>query len=187
MEKILQSLKANVKKWAILALIVVGGLFAFSCARKHAKKVDQATSSTVLGPNQQEKIVVNPEKHTITVTTKKSNGQTQTTTTYLPDRPVSITEDKNGKLSLVDKTWGTEVRPYGGFGGDFEGKARIHGGLDFFYIHRFDLGMGLAFNPTDLKDTRADLNLSYNFWSNTSIAFSLDNHKVPGIFLKVRF
>jgi hypothetical protein len=182
MEMILQSLKANLKKWAILALIVIGGLFGFKACRKVQQKQDKQATSPVLGPNQQEKITVDPTKHTITVVTK--NG---TTTTYLPDRPTQIIESKDGKLSVIDHKYGTEVKPFLGFGTDLEGSPRVHIGADLFYWNKFDLGTGLAFNATHLKDTRLALNLSYNFYSNTSIAFSFDNHKTPGLFLKVRF
>ena len=187
METILQSLKNNLKKWAILALIVVGGLFGFKACRKVQQKQDKQASSTVLTPDQKEKITVNPENHTITITTKKSDGTTQTQTTFLPDRPTSITEDNNGKLSIIDHKYGTEIRPFLGIGGALDGTPRVHVGADLWYFHKLDLGLGLDTNPSHLKDVRVDLNLSYNFWSNTSIAVSIDNHKVPGLFLKVRF
>lgn len=182
METILQNLKAKFKYYLILALIVIGGLFGFKACRKVQQKQDKQATSTVLAPDQQEKITVDPTKHTITVVTK--NGST---TTYLPDRPTQIIESTNGKLSVIDHKFGTEVKLYAGFGSDLEFAPRVHAGIDFFYWNKFDLGTGLAFNTSHLKDTRIDLNLSYNFYSNTSIAFSLDNHHVPGLFLKMRF
>lgn len=182
METILQSLKANLKKWAILALIMVGGLFGFKACRKVQQKQDKQASSTILQPNQAEKVTVDPTKHTITIVTP-----TKTTTTYLPDRPTQIIENKDGTITVIDHKFGTEIRPYLGVGGALDGTPRVHVGSDFFYFHRMDLGVGLDTNPANLKDVRANLNLSYNFYSNTSIAFSLDNHKVPGFFLKVRF
>jgi hypothetical protein len=157
-------------------------VFGFKACRKVQKKQDSAANSTVLTPDQKEKIVVDPTKHTITVITP-----TKTTTTYLPDRPTQVIENKDGSITVIDHKYGTEIRPYLGVGGAFDGTPRVHIGSDFFYFHKMDLGLGLDTNPANLKDVRANLNLSYNFYSNTSIAFSLDNHKTPGIFLKVRF
>jgi hypothetical protein len=182
METILQNLKANLKKFVILAAVIALGLFGFKACRKVQQKQDKQASSTVLAPNQAEKIVVNPENHTIEVVTSK-----KTTTTYLPDRPTQIIENKDGTITVIDHKFGTELRPYGGIGGAFDGTPRVHVGVDFYYIYKFDLGGGLDTNPSNWRDVRADLNLSYNFWSNTSIAVSVDNHKVPGIFLKFRF
>lgn len=183
METILRSLKAKLKYYALLAVIVVGGLFGFKACRKVQQKQDKQATSTVLQPGQAEKVTVDPTKHTITIVTP-----TKTTTTYLPDRPTQIIENKNGTITVIDHKFGTELRPFGGAGGDLEGHARMHLGLDYFYWNKFDLGTSLAFNINKLKDTRLDLlDISYNFYSNTSITFSLDNHHVPGLFLKVRF
>src|SRR5579872_840850 len=184
---LVNNIKTHLKHDAILALIILLGVFGWKGCRKVAKTQDKQVTSTVLAPNQKEKIVVNPEKHTIEVITKKPDGSTTTTTTYLPDRPTAVIEDNNGKLSIIDHKYGAELRPYLGIGGAFDGTPRVHVGSDFFYFHRMDLGLGLDTNPSNLKDVRANLNLSYNFWSNTSIAVSVDNHKVPGLFLKVRF
>jgi hypothetical protein len=180
-------LRSNLKRYVVLALILLLALFGFRGCRKVQKKQDSVTSSAVLASNQKEKIVVNPEKHTITITTRKADGQTQTTTTYLPDRPTAVVEDVNGKLSLIDHKFGTELRPYLGIGGALDGTPRVHLGVDFFYFRKMDLGAGLDTNPSNLKDVRGNLDLSYNFYSNTSVACSYDNHKTVGLFLKVRF
>lgn len=179
-----QALKDKIKLYAILTVVVLLGLFGFKACRKVQKKQDKQVTSPVLQPGQVEKVTVDPTKHTITIVTP-----TKTTTTYLPDRPTAIIENKDGSITVVDHKFGTEIRPYLGAGGDLENRVRIHTGVDFFYFHKFDLGTGLEFDATSrqLQDTRIDLNLSYNFWSNTSIAISVDNHKVPGLFLKVRF
>jgi hypothetical protein len=190
MEKIkalVSKIVSNFKVYAILGLIVVLGLLCFKGCRKVAKKQDSAVSSTILTPDQKEKIVVDPTKHTITITTKKADGTDQTTTTYLPDRPTSVTEDNNGKITIVDHKYGAELRPYLGVGGAFDGTPRVHIGADLFYFRKLDLGVGIDDNPAHLKDVRGNVNLSYNFYSNTSVALSYDNHKTVGVFLKVRF
>ncbi len=189
---LVNNIKLNLKKYAILGLILLLGLFGFKACRKLQKKQDSDTKSTVLAPDQKEKIVVDPTKHTITITTKKSDGTTSTQTTFLPDRPTSITEDNNGKLTVVDHKFGTEVRPYLGVGGSLDGTARVHVGTDLWYFHKLDLGTGLDFNAgvfkqvSDFHDTRLSINASYNIYSNTSLAVSVDNRKFVGLFVKVR-
>ena len=184
---LLNKIKANLRKFAILGAVILLGLFGFKACRKVAKTQDKQVTSTVLTPDQKEKIVVDPTKHTITITTKKADGTDQTTTTYLPDRPTSVTEDNNGKITIVDHKYGAEFRPYLGIGGALDGTPRVHVGSDLFYFRKMDLGLGIDDNPAHLKDLRGNLNLSYNFYSNTSIAISYDNHKTAGLFLKVRF
>lgn len=187
LRNLIEHLKSNLKKYAILGLIIVLGLFGFKGCRKLQKKQDTDAKSTVLAPNDKGKIIVDPVHHKITTITRNTDGTEKITDTYLPDRPSTITEDKNGKVTIVTHKFGTEVRPYLGVGGAFDGTPRVHGGVDFFYYHRMDLGVGLDTNPSNLKDVRGNLNLSYNFYSNTSIACSYDNHKQVGLFLKVRF
>lgn len=184
---LVNKIKTNFKDFTILALLILLGVFGWKGCRKVAKTQDKQVTSTILAPDQKEKIVVDPTKHTITITTKKADGTDQTTTSYLPDRPTAVIESNDGKLSLIDHKYGVEIRPFIGVGGALDGTPRVHVGSDFFYFHKMDLGLGLDTNPAHLKDVRCNLNLSYNFWSNTSIAFSFDNHKTPGLFLKVRF
>jgi hypothetical protein len=190
MEKIkalVSKIVSNLKVYVILGVIILLALFGFKGCRKVAQKQDKQVKSTVLTSDQKEKIVVDPTKHTITITTKKADGTDQTTTTYLPDRPTSVTEDNNGKLSIIDHKFGAELRPYMGVGGALDGTPRVHLGADVFYFRKLDLGLGIDDNPAHLRDVRGDLNLSYNFYSNTSIAVAYDNHKYAGLFLKVRF
>src|ERR1035437_989163 len=173
-------IKANLKKFVILGLIILLGLFGFKACRKVQKKQDTNANSTVLAPDQKEKIVVDPTKHTITIVTKNPDGTTTTTNTYLPDRPTQIIEGNNGKLTIVAHKFGTEVRPYLGIGGALDGTARVHAGADLFYFHKLDLGTGLDFNArvfgnaSQFRDTRLSINASYNIYSNTSLALSVD-------------
>ncbi|MGH7975004.1 MAG: hypothetical protein ACREBR_05735 [bacterium] len=192
LKNLINKVVSNLKLYSILGLVILLGLFCFKGCRKVQKKQDKDATSTVLTPDQKEKIVVDPEKHNIAVTTKNPDGTTTTTHTYLPDRPTQIIEDKNGKLKIVDHKFGTEVRPYIGVGGQSDGTGRIHAGADLFYFHKLDLGVGLGFNTgifnevSAFKDTRLSANVSYNVWSNTSLALSVDNHKAVGLFIKVR-
>lgn len=184
--------KAQVKKVVIIALILLTALASWKGCRMLQKKQDSAAQSTVLAPNEKGKIIVDPVKHKITTVTRNPDGTTKSKDTYLPDRPSVITEDNNGKVTVKTQTFGTEVRPYLGVGGALDGTPRVHAGADLWYFHKLDLGAGLDFNAgvfnsvQNFRDTRLSANASYNFWSNTSLALSFDNHKVVGLFLKVR-
>jgi len=185
-------IKTNLKHYLLLVALILLGVFGFKDCAKIQKKQDKQASSAVLTPDQKEKVVVNPENHTIEVVTKNANGTTNTTTTYLPDRPTQIIEDNNGKIKIIDHKFGVEKRPYVGVGGSADGTPRVHAGVDLFYYKKLDLGTGLDFNAgvldqvSKFNDTRASINVSYNVWSNTSIAVSVDNRKFVGVFLKVR-
>lgn len=174
---------AKIKRYVILGVIIVLGLFGFKECRKIQKKQDKQASSTVLPPNAKEKIVVDPVKHEIDII--KPNGDVQKG--YLPDRPTQIIENKDGTITVIDHKFGTEIKPYLGVGGALDSTPRVQLGLDLLYFHRFDLGLGVDSDPAKFSDTRTNLNLSYNFYSNTSLAVSIDNHHVPGLFIKVRF
>jgi hypothetical protein len=158
-----------------ILLIGIGGFLLF----KHDKKVDNNITSTVLPKNDAAKVVINEIKHTISVTTASG-----TKTTYLPPK-AAIEVGKNGIVTVVDRVWGWQLAPYAGIG--YSNGLRIHTGIDFFYFHRFDVGVGLLSDGKNLNSTAADLNLSYNFYSNTSMALSYSSSKVIGCFLKFRF
>ena len=178
---ILSSIWAKIKKWVILGVIIVLGLFGYKACRKHQQDATQVATNHVLQPNQTNQITVDSTHHTITVVTP--NG---TTTNHLSDTTV-VTTDNHGAVTIYNPSWDFKMHPYLGVGGDLDWKARIHTGVDFIGFRRLELGAGLVFNATSLKDTRVALNLGYNFYSNTSVALSIDNHRVPGLFLKVRF
>lgn len=178
-------LKDKAKKGLIAVLIVVLALGGYHYWHKHDVKVDKQITNPVLGPDQKEKIIVDPEKHTITVIKKNPDGSTTENKTYLPDHPTSITEDKNGKLTVESRKFGTEHRPYIGAG--YSDAPRLYLGMDWFYYKKLDLGTGVGFNMEHLKDVRLEANVSYNIWNNTSLTVSYDNHKMVGGFVKLRF
>lgn len=174
------NLTEKIKKWAVIGVIALLALFGLKQCRKVQQKQDGAIVSPILKPTDKGKIIVDPIKRTITTITDKG-----TTVTSIPDRPVSITEDKNGKITVQSRIWGKELRPYLGVG--YDGVGRAHVGADFFYYKKLDLGTGLGVNMAQPKDTTMNVNLSYNVYSNTSIALSYDNRRNIGVFLKVRF
>jgi len=183
---------SNFKLYAIAAVIILMGLFGFKACKKITKIQDKQVTSPVLTPDQKEKIIVDPTNHKITVITKNPDGTTTSKDTYLPDRPTAVIEDNNGKLSIIEHKFGVETRPYLGVGGSLDGTARIHAGMDLWYFHKLDLGLGLDLNAgvfkqvSDFRDTRLSINASYNVYSNTSLALSVDNRKFVGLFIKVR-
>lgn len=190
--QIIDRIKAQLKKIIVIVIIVLVALLSWKGCRMLQKKQDSAAESTVLGPDERGKIIVDPVKHKITTVTRNSDGTTRSKDTYLPDRPSVITEDNNGKVTVVTRKFGTEVRPYVGIGGALDGTARAHFGSDLWYYKKLDLGLGLDLNAgvfkelSAFRDTRLSANASYNIYSNTSLALSFDNHKVVGLFLKVR-
>lgn len=189
---IVGKIKANLKLYAILALVAALGLFGFKACRKIQKDQDQTANSHVLKPDERGKIIVDPVNHKITTITRNPDGSIKTTETYLPDRPSTITEDKNGKVTIVTRKFGTEIRPYLGMGGALDGTPRVHVGSDLWYWHKLDLGAGIDFNAgafgavSKFNDTRVNVNASYNVYSNTSLGLSFDNRKTVGLFIKVR-
>lgn len=189
LQTILQKLKdltmAKIKHIATITGLVLLALLGYRLWQKHAKKVDQNTLSTVLQPDQKQKAIIDPIKHELTTVTRDKNGKEVTHKTYLPDRPIAIVENNDGKITIESRKWGPEFRPY--FGAGFDGDVRLHLGADGLYFNKFDLGGGFKFNPVELKDTRIDANISYNFYSHTSLALSIDNHKTIEGFIKLRF
>ncbi len=191
-KSLVDKFRSELKRIAVIALIVLVALVSWKGCRMLQKKQDSAATSTVLGPDERGKIIVDPTKHKITTVTRNPDGTEKIKDTYLPDRPSVITEDKNGKVKVVTQKFGTEVRPYLGVGGALDGTPRVHAGSDLWYYKKLDLGVGLDFNAgvfssiADFRDTRISANASYNVWSNTSLALSFDNRKVVGLFVKVR-
>ncbi len=192
LKALVDKIKLQIKKIAITTLIVVIALLSWKGCRMLQKKQDSDAQSTVLKPDERGKIIVDPVKHKITTVSRNADGTEKVKDTYLPDRPSVITEDKNGKVTVVTQKFGTEVRPYIGVGGALDGTPRLHVGSDLWYYKKLDLGAGLDFNARVMSgisyfsDTRLSINASYNVYSNTSLALSFDNHKVVGLFVKVR-
>lgn len=175
----LANLVNKIKKYFKIAcavfLLGVAGYYLY----KHNVKVDKNISSTVLPTNDQAKIIINEAKHTITTVTSKGS-----TTQYLSST-AAIEVGKNGIVKVIERTWGFEKAPYAGFG--YSNGLRGQVGMDWFYWHRFDVGAGLQSDFKNLNTTAANLNISYNFYSHTSIAMSYSTDRMIGVFLKFRF
>ena len=95
----IKDLISKSKKVVILAVIIALGLVGYHFAKKHQQKATQVAASTVLKPNEAEKIIINGPDHKITVVTP--NG---ITTTNFSDNTV-ITEDKKLFLGVTPITY----------------------------------------------------------------------------------
>lgn len=149
---------------------------------KGCKNVAPGTTiQTQLAPDETEKVIIDPHKHTLTVITP-----TKIKTMTLPNRPSSVALIKNDGLRIVSPQWGWEASPFLGVGTTI-GDTYILAGLDGYYFKRLDFGGGLSVNPHDLLDTRLFISASMFIYSNTSVGVGLDNRKSPILLLKVRF
>lgn len=167
----------NKKWWVILAacLAVLGYLFL----RHRDHKVDANTSSQVLNPGVREKIVVNPDKHTLDIITANKVDHL-----FLPDRPSSIEINKNGTINVTSKQWGTELHAFIGL--QASDAFRVAAGADLFYYKKLDLGLGVAGeigNHTPIAFT----GISYTVWGNLRAGMTFDTGLKPGVFVSVRF
>lgn len=169
--------KRNVLIAAGVATLLV--LFIARC--RHDKKQDTQILSPVLSPNTQEKIIVNSRKHEIVVITPRGTE----TTSLPPGRPVAITEDSHGKLTVQVRTWGTEFAPFAGVG--FSDSFRPCLGVSVFYWHRLDLNLGVTTSVNRPLVGRALLTGSVNLFSNTYFQAGIESNKSPYVGLFVRF
>jgi hypothetical protein len=176
------------KYWKQLLLVALGAFLVFKAqgcekklfpSKKPVSGPSSPTTGPVLKPDQKEIITVNTNKKTITVTTPTG------TKTVDDSHGATIIENKNGTITVNTKKLGFEAKPYIGVGIAHGFRTQL--GLDYFYFHRFDAGFGVETDCQHFQNTAADLNLSYNFYSNTSIAVSYNTAKQVGVFLKVRF
>ena len=170
---------AKIKKWVILAVIIVLGLFGYKACRKHQQKATQVATSTVLKPNETEKIIINAPDHKITVVTSKG-----TTTTNFSDNTV-ITEDKNGKLSIYNPSWDFKFHPTVGAG--MSDKPKLFVGVSPIGYKKLDLNIGLETDCSKLSETAMNISVGYNVHSATYLFLGVNNHKNIEGGLRFRF
>lgn len=168
--------------YGALIVSLVGAALWF-LRRHHDEKVDQQTNVPVLATDERSAVVVDQRHHT--VTRIDSTGEHKS---FLnPHGPVRISEKKDGKTVLVQRTWGTQLSPNigGAFGSDF--KFRVAVGCNLFYVQRWELGGGLLLQPGDIRDIRAYAGLSYNVYADWLLTAAVDNHKAIQLIASVRF
>lgn len=164
----IKDLISKSKKVVILAVIIALGLVGYHFAKKHQQKATQVAASTVLKPNEAEKIIINGPDHKITVVTP--NG---ITTTNFSDNTV-ITEDKNGKLSIYNPSWDFKFHPTIGAG--VSDKPKLFLGVTPITYKKLDLNIGLETDCFKLSETALNISVGYNVHNATYLFLGVNNH-----------
>lgn len=167
----------NKIKYYVAVFVVL--LLGFFWLRHRDRKIDRSTSSTVLAPGIQEKLIVNPDTHKLTIVLPSGSQEL-----FLPDRPSSIEIDKNGRVIVTAKKWGSELKMFGGI--QASDAFRLAVGIDGLYYKRLDLGLGIADKIGNYVPVGFG-KVSYNFWSHLQAGLTYDTEKKAGLALTVRF
>lgn len=170
--------------YAICAALVVCALWFVR--HIHDTKVTAQIHSTVLPPEDQVKVIVDPAHHSITTVTRRPDGKNETRSTFLPGSGASVELRKNGSVLVTAPKWGTEINPFLGlaFGSDINGRAAL--GLNGLYVQRWELGGGLLLSR-DIHDTRLFIHVSYNPYKGSFVSVALDNRKTAHIIAGLKF
>jgi hypothetical protein len=163
---------------------IIGGLLVllslWLIVNHFTTKRDTATTSTVLAPDEQAKIIINPREHKISVVTP---GHVEEH--YMSgSRPESITE-KNGHLLVNSPSFGAEKSPF--FSLLYSEAPRVAIGVNLLYYRRLDLGLGLSSSLTTPLSLRPYACIGYNVYSNTSVVVGVDFQLRPIIGTSLRF
>lgn len=170
--------------YAICAALVICALWYVR--RGHDKKVTAEIHSTVLPPEDQVKVIVDPSHHSITTVTHGKDGKTDTRSTFLPRSGASVDVRKNGSVLVTAPKWGTEVNPFMGFALGSDIRARAALGVNLLYVQRWELGGGLLLS-NDIHDTRVFAHVSYNAYGSIFIAGGIDNRKTAQLIAGLKF
>lgn len=173
--------------YAVVAISIVGATLWFYRGR-HDKKIDKAIVTKTLNPADEEKYIIDIKHHSITrISRDVHTGADVVAKTFLNTHgPVSITEEKGGKVVIVERTWGTIHEPFIGvaFGSDIRLRAAL--GLDLFYWQRWELGGGLLAS-SNIHDTRMFAHVGYNVYGNALVSVAVDNHTTVHLIASIRF
>lgn len=170
--------------YAIAATLVICALWVIR--HIHDTKTNGQILSTVLPPEDQVKVIVDPSRHTLTTVTRRADGSNETRATFLPGTGASVELRKNGSVVVTAPKWGTEINPFMGlaFGSDIVGRAAL--GLNGLYVQRWELGGGLLLSR-DIHDTRIFAHVSYNAYKNAFVSVGIDNRKTAHIIAGLKF
>jgi len=174
-------------KYRILVYVALFvGIGLYWLMRKHDKHVDNNLTTTVLPPQDKQKIIVDPAHHTITTVTQGRCGVIVKKEYLNPRGVTDVEETKTGQTQIQQRTYGVEniVRVGVTYGSDLNIRAAL--GLDVLYWHGFDFGPAI-FSGLSLKSTRLGGYLVYNAYDNVSVGPYIDNHHDFGVMLSVRF
>lgn len=160
-------------------LVILGTVYAWDKLREKDKLAVDAICAPVLQPNEKAKVIIDTKHKTIETVTDKG-----TKTTYLGDHS-SVTLDKQGNLTVVSRTWGTEVAPFIGL--SYGDKMRLAAGAGLLYFHKWDLNVGLAAAVSGGGGIKAFAAVSYNVYNNSHLFVGVDNKLNPIGGFAVRF
>jgi hypothetical protein len=154
--------------------LILSCLGALWFLRRHDANKDQTITSQTLAPHEQEKIVLDPVRHTVTTVTRTGPVKQ----TFLPPHPVSVSIDDKGVVTVTSRAYGTELSPFVGLA--YSDTARLALGVDLLYWHRWEVGPALLLRVSGGPSTvRVAVKVSYNVWSNTSLFVGVDNRGTP--------
>ncbi len=180
----------KLKGWAYVAIISVLSFLWYVKRVQHDAQTDAQIVSRNLPPNVEKKIIVDTKAHQIVIV-EKGKGRhgepiVKRRIDYLPPQ-AAIEIGKDGSVTVVSRTWGTERWPFVGFAIDTEGSGRANVGLNLFYWRRIDIGAGVSLGMVGARDARAFLSCGYNLYSNTSLYVGVDNHKAVSVGIALKF
>jgi hypothetical protein len=166
--------------YAALIGLVLLGVYWF--LHRWDTKKDNEIATPTLKADEKQKYVIDQKRHTVTYV----DGTGSKKTFINSHGPVSVIEKKDGKTVLIQRTWGTEHEPYGGFtfGSDIRLRAAL--GLSLFYVQRWELGGGLLMS-NDIHDTRVYLGCTYNVYNNILVGLTIDSRKTASLIAALRF
>lgn len=161
----------------ISALVLIIGL-AYWRLHQYAKEKDSQIETTVLPAQDQDKLLIDNQRHIVTIVDGSVKGKAPVITRqYLNPRGVtSIEESKSGTIKVTSRQFGTEYKPFVGatFGSDIKLRGAL--GLDLVYYRNVDAGLGVLF-ASSFNDTRLFAKASYNVYSNIQLGLGIDNRK----------
>ena len=167
------------KKYVILGVIIVLGLFGYKACKKHQQKATQVATSTVLKPTEAEKIIINAPDHKITIVTP-----TGTKTTTFSDNTV-ITEEKNGKLDIYNPSWDFKFHPTIGAG--IADKPKLFLGVSPITYKKLDLNIGVETDCSHFTETALNVSIGFNVHNATYLFLGVNNHQQIEGGLRFRF
>jgi hypothetical protein len=143
------------------------------------QKQDKQATSTVLQPNEAEKIIINAPDRKITIVTP-----TGTKTTTFSDNTV-ITEKKDGKLDIYNPQWDFKFHPTIGAG--MADKPKLFAGVSPISYKKLDLNIGIETDCSKLSETNLNISVGYNVHNATYLFIGVNNHRNPEGGLRFRF
>jgi len=167
-------MKLRYKIVAVFA--VLAGVFLYG--RCGGPKQKSPSIQPVLPSADTEQIRVDPSTHQLIIVSPEG-----TKTVTLPDKISTIDVLKDGSVKVTSPQMGFQLRPF--VGAYYSDAMRFGLGADLGYWKRLDIGIGIAGGAS--SHTVAFAQLSYNVYSNTSIALTYDHlgHIGGGITLRI--